>query len=312
MRVLIAEDDPGSLLILEMAVAQFDHDCQVAEDGAKAWMLFQNAQFDVVISDWMMPGMDGIELCRRIRAFARPTYTYFIFLTALAHKSDVLTGIEAGADDYLTKPLDAEELQIRLLVASRITALHRQMADQARQLELLNGRLFEQGRTDSLTQLGNRLRLREDLDLIGARVLSDEGQTYCAIICDVDLFKMYNDSYGHPAGDEVLRTVADTIRACCRDGDASYRYGGEEFLIILLEQTLEIATLVAERLRAAVAAREIEHKANAPKQVVTISAGVSLLASGEQKAVAAWLKEADDALYRAKQQGRNQVAVHGQ
>lgn len=287
MRILIAEDDPGSLLILQMAVAQFDHECETAEDGAKAWTLFQGAPFDVVISDWMMPDMDGIELCRRVRALARPTYTYFVFLTAMAQKSAVLAGIEAGADDYLVKPLDADELRIRLLVASRITALHRQMAEQARQLELLNGQLFEQGRTDSLTQLGNRLRLREDLDVIGARALSDEGQNYCAIICDVDQFKMYNDSYGHPAGDEVLRTIADTIRACCRDGDAAYRYGGEEFLIILPEQTLETAALVAERLRGAVAARAIEHKANTPRHVVTISAGASLLASGEQKAVAA-------------------------
>lgn len=311
MRVLLAEDDPSSLLILQMAVAQFDHDCEIAEDGASAWTLYQNAQFDVVISDWMMPGMDGIELCRRIRALARPAYTYFIFLTALTRKSDVLTGIEAGADDYLSKPLDAEELQIRLSVASRITALHRQMADQARQLELLNRQLFEQGRTDALTQLGNRLRLREQLDSLAAGA-TGEGRNYCAVIIDVDLFKLYNDTYGHPAGDEVLRTIADTIRECCRTGDAAYRYGGEEFLLILPEQSLERAAEIAERLRIAVAGRAITHRANTPGNVVTISAGTSTLPVGQSKTVAAWLKEADDALYRAKQQGRNQVAIYGQ
>jgi len=310
VRVLIAEDDPSSLLILQMAVARFDHDCEVAEDGASAWMLYQTAQFDVVISDWMMPGIDGIELCRRIRALARPAYTYFIFLTALTRKSDVLTGIEAGADDYLIKPLDAEELQVRLSVASRITALHRQMADQSRQLELLNGQLFEQGRTDALTQLGNRLRLREHLDSLTAGA-TGEGRDYCAVICDVDLFKMYNDTYGHPAGDEVLRTVADTIRECCRAGDTAYRYGGEEFLIILPEQTLAYAAVIADRLRLAIAGRAMAHRANTPGHVVTISAGVSTLPVGQSKTVAAWLKEADDALYRAKQQGRNQVAIYG-
>lgn len=311
MRVLIAEDDPSSLLILQTAVEQFEHECEAAEDGAKAWTLFESAPFDVVISDWMMPGIDGIELCRRVRTLARPAYTYFIFLTALAHKSDILEGIEAGADDYLTKPLDAEELQIRLLVASRITGLHRHMAEQAQQLEILNSQLYTQAHTDALTRLGNRLRLREDLDILSARAPGD-GQNYCAVICDVDLFKMYNDAYGHPAGDEVLRTVADTIRAYCRGRDAAYRYGGEEFLLILPEQTLENAASIANRLRMAIAGQRIAHRANMPGQVVTISAGASILMAGESKTVAAWLKEADDSLYQAKQQGRNRVVIHRQ
>lgn len=311
MRILIAEDDPGSRLILQMAVEQFGHECLIAEDGLEAWTLFRSAQVEVIISDWMMPGMDGIELCRRVRSLARSTYTYFIFVTALVHKSDVLQGIEVGADDYLTKPLDPEELQIRLLVASRITGLHRQMAEQAEQLETLNRQLFQQGRTDPLTQLGNRLRLREDLDMLQARALQ-YGQTYCAVLCDIDLFKMYNDSYGHLAGDEVLRAVASTILESCRSGDAAYRYGGEEFLLILPVQTLEVAGFVADRLRQAVADLAIAHPANVPAQVVTISAGISMLSSGEDKTVAAWLKEADDALYRAKHYGRNQVVMHGQ
>jgi len=132
------------------------------------------------------------------------------------------------------------------------------------------------------------------------------------VLCDIDLFKMYNDTYGHPAGDDVLRTVADTIRACCRTGDAAYRYGGEEFLLILPDTDLQTAGAIADRLHKAVANLAIAHRVNAPTYMITISAGVALLAAGEDKTVATWLKEADDALYRAKQQGRNQVAMHGQ
>ncbi len=311
MRILIAEDDQVSRLILQAAVEQLGHECLLAENGLEAWALFQSAQVEVIISDWMMPDMDGIELCRRVRSLARPAYTYFIFLTALAHESDMLLGIEAGADDYLIKPLDSEKLQIRLLVASRITALHRRTAEQAEQLEILNHRLFEQGRTDPLTQLGNRLRLREDLDVLTAHGLR-HGQSYCAVLCDVDLFKRYNDNYGHLAGDEVLRAVSDTIKRACREGDMAYRYGGEEFLLILPGQAIEAAGRAADRLRQAVADLAIEHRANLPSQVVSISAGVSTLSCVENKTIAAWLKEADDALYRAKQDGRNRIAIHGQ
>jgi len=211
MRILIAEDHNATRLILEAAVRSLGHDCVSASDGEEAWQLFQNVDVDAVISDRMMPGMDGIELCRRIRAHGR-AYTYFIFLTGFDEKTEVIHGMEAGADDYLIKPLDADELRNRLLVAARVTSIHRELSRQSAELEGLNHQLFEQSRADPLTKLGNRLRLREDLEAVRARI-QRYGHTYCAVMCDVDGFKAYNDSNGHLAGDDVLRAVARTLKA---------------------------------------------------------------------------------------------------
>lgn len=306
MRILVAEDDAGTRQILEAAVASLGHECIAAIDGEEAWHLFEAVDVDVVLSDRMMPGMDGVELCRRIRACERDTYTYFIFLTAFDRKADLLSGMEAGADDYLVKPLDIDDLKMRLFVASRVTSLHRQLTRQAAQLEQLNLRLFEQSRTDPLTQLGSRLKLSEDLEGINARA-DRYGHTGCAVMCDVDFFKAYNDSKGHLAGDEVLQAVSRALKNTARSGDHVYRYGGEEFLILLPEQSLDAGLRAAERYRQAVEELAIPHDCSPANNVVTISAGVALLSHSEGKSVGAWLNEADAALYRAKQQGRNQV-----
>jgi two-component system cell cycle response regulator len=306
MRILVAEDDAASCLVLEAAVTSLGHECVVATGGEEAWRLFETVDVDAVISDRMMPGMDGVELCRRIRASERDTYTYFIFLTAFDKKMDVLSGMQAGADDYLVKPLDIGDLNMRLFVASRVTSLHRQLSQQSAQLERLNLRLFEQSRTDPLTQLGSRLKLSEDLENINARA-DRYGHTCCAVMCDVDFFKAYNDSKGHLAGDEVLQAVSRALMNTARSGDQVYRYGGEEFLILLPEQSLDAGLAAAERYRQAVEEMAIPHDSNPTIHVVTISAGVALLSHSEGKSVGAWLNEADAALYRAKQLGRNRV-----
>ncbi len=306
MRVLIAEDDAVPRMILRLSVEKFGHECLVAEDGSQAWEMYHDALINVVISDRVMPGMDGLELCRRIRETPKPGYTYFIFLTALGEKDQLLAGIQAGADDYLTKPFDPDELRVRLIVASRITALHQQLEAQQTELKRLNKELFEQGRRDALTQLGNRLRLMEDLVAVvgGAERYS---KRYCAVMCDVDSFKSYNDHYGHIAGDDVLRRIGQTIAKTCRNGDLAYRYGGEEFLILLPEQSGANALVAGERIRQAVEALAIPHVSKTPPGVVTISAGVASLEPDDYAATHLWLKRADEALYRAKQSGRNRV-----
>ena len=308
MKILIAEDDSVSRMILRRAVEKVGHECLAVEDGEEAWKLYRKTpDVDAIISDWMMPGMDGLELCRKIRAEERDGYTYFIFLTALGDRDHLLVGLEAGADDYLSKPLDRDELQVRLISARRVTQLHRRLAYQNDELENLNRKLFEQSREDPLTRLGNRLRLREELDALRGRV-ERYGHSYSAVLCDVDHFKLYNDRYGHLAGDEVLQKVASTLVALCRSGDTAYRYGGEEFLAILPEQSLESAAAFADRLRLAVEGLRMPHEANDPPGVVTISAGVAALPAGESKSADDLLTEADEALYRAKKSGRNRVA----
>lgn len=306
MKILVAEDDAASRLILQKAVEKLGHECLTAEDGEKAWKLYRNtSNIDVIISDWMMPGMDGLKLCRNVREQERNNYTYFIFLTALGDRNYQRMGLQTGTDDYLTKPLDREELELRLISASRVTALHQRLAEQNAKLEELNSQLADQARTDPLTGLGNRLRLQEDLQVLSSRV-ERYGQTYCAVLCDIDFFKPYNDTYGHPAGDEVLRRVASVIASHCRIGDVAYRYGGEEFLLILPEQSLETGIELAKRLRRAVEELKIRHEAKEPPGVMTISAGVAALSENHHTADDL-LVEADNALYKAKEDGRNVV-----
>ena len=310
MRVLIAEDDAVSRMILKRAVERLGHECIAASDGLEAWETYvANPDVDVIISDWMMPGLDGPAFCEKVRGYEgkRDGYPFFVFLTALGDKDHLLEGMQAGADDYLSKPLDREELGARLLAAARVTGLHRQLNSQKRELERLNFELFKQARRDPLTKLGNRLRLREDLETLRARV-ERYGHSYSALLCDVDYFKLYNDTYGHLQGDDVLQKVAGVVLETFRTGDSSYRYGGEEFLAILPEQNREMALVAAERLRSAVENMAIPHEGS-PYGVVTVSCGLAELYSGEDKTVDELLKEADTALYRAKEQGKNNVAV---
>jgi two-component system, cell cycle response regulator len=310
LKILIAEDDAISRTILRRAVERFGYECLAAEDGEKAWELYKETpEVAAIISDWMMPGMDGLELCRKVRDEERNAYTYFIFLTALGDRGHLLMGLEAGADDYLGKPLDRDELQVRLVSARRVTELHRRLAFQNDELDTLNSMLFEQSREDPLTLLGNRLKLREELETLRGRA-ERYGHSYSAVLCDVDCFKLYNDGYGHLAGDEVLQKIAEIVADHCRSGDTAYRYGGEEFLIILAEQSLESAASIADRLRRAVEGLRIPHEAKSPPGVVTVSAGVATLPAGSAKSTDALLKEADEALYRAKQAGRNRVASY--
>jgi two-component system cell cycle response regulator len=309
LKILIAEDDAVSRMILRRAVEKLGHECQAAADGEEAWGLYkENPDLDVIISDWMMPGVDGLELCRRVRGDNRDGYTYFIFLTALGDREHLLQGLEAGADDYLSKPLDRDELGMRLTSALRVTELHRRLAFQNGELEKLNRMLFEQSRQDPLTLLGNRLRLREDLQVLQSRT-ERYGHNYAVVLCDVDFFKAYNDRYGHLAGDDVLRQVAATISSGLRTGDTAYRYGGEEFLVVLPEQDAEAAVAITDRLRQAVEDLGLPHADGGPGGVLTISAGVAVpTGAGDTDGL---LKAADEALYAAKSGGRNRVARAG-
>jgi two-component system cell cycle response regulator len=305
MKILLADDDATSLLIACRALEQLGHECHTVTDGDAAWAFYQSERPDIVISDWMMPGLSGLELCRSIRADPVGTYTYLILVTSKQAPAHILEGMNAGADDYLIKPLNPDDLHVRLIAAERVTALHRQLAHNRADLEALNRDLVRLARRDPLTGLGNRLALREDLDSIEAKV-QRYGLLYSLVILDVDHFKSYNDTYGHQAGDDVLHTVGDHLLSQCRTGDAVYRYGGEEFLCILPEQSLGDGIVAAERMRHSLERLAIPHADNSPG-VVTLSAGVATLARDHARSASHVLKEADQALYRAKELGRNRV-----
>jgi two-component system cell cycle response regulator len=308
VKVLIAEDDAVSRLTLRRAIEQLGHEVLVATDGTDAWELYRQHTVDVIVSDWLMPGMDGLDLCRRVRESQRETYTYFMLLTSLEGKQHFMQGMQAGADDYLTKPLDREELQVRLQVASRVTSLHHQLAEKTRELESANHALAESARRDPLTGLGNRLQLREDLYRL-QRWLDRYGRGFGVALCDVDRFKLYNDRYGHVAGDEVLQAISRAVAETVRSGDMAYRYGGEEILVIMPEQSAETSIIAMERVREAVARLAIPHAPNKPYGVVTISVGLVAIGQGEQLAWEVVLNRADAALYRAKAEGRNRLAL---
>jgi diguanylate cyclase (GGDEF)-like protein len=309
MRILIAEDEVVSRRLLQYAVEACGHACTVTEDGTAAWEVFQHGGVDVLITDWIMPLMSGLELCQKVRAHPTENYTYIILLTALDDKAHLLEGMEAGADDYLGKPFDVDELRARLLAAARVTALHHRLAQQNAELEALNQALAERSRTDPLTGLGNRVRLQEDLDVIRGQI-ERYGMRYAVAICDVDYFKAYNDHYGHLAGDEALRAVAQTIATSCRSGDRAYRYGGEEFVILLPAPDTTAAAAALNRVRRNVQALAIPHAGNPPLGVLTISGGVAMATRGAAVSSDEMLAEADTALYQAKDAGRNAVVVY--
>jgi len=306
MKVLIVDDDPVSRLIVEAALASLGHDCISAEGGEVGWRLFLQEQPDVVISDWMMPDLNGLELCRRIRANEGARYSSFIVVTSLDDRQSVREGMMAGADDYLTKPLNIDELELRLIATARLNALHTHLADQQDRLEALNEELKLTARIDALTGLGNRLRLREDLTSLISR-MDRYGTTCCVGVLDLDSFKKYNDLHGHLEGDRALKAVAKEIARQIRGGDSAYRFGGEEFVCVFPELSLEAAKGVLERIRKGVESLAIPHSANPPLNLVTISAGVSRATVADLSKPERILESADQALYRAKANGRNRV-----
>ena len=307
MKILVADDDSTSLLIARVALQRLGHECDVVTDGTKAWNAFQTGHHDLVLSDWLMPGQTGLQLCQNIRADPHGRYTYVILLTSRGDQAQILEGMSAGADDYLIKPLRPEELEVRMIAADRVTALHHQLAAQRIQLERLNGELTILARRDPLTGLNNRRVLQEDLELLEARV-TRYAQRYCIALLDIDHFKAYNDTYGHPAGDQALRAVSAQLQHEARAGDALYRYGGEEFLCILPEQTLVGGVHATQRMRASVQNLNLPHLGN-DGGVITLSAGVATLDPDDVRPAYKVLKEADDALYQAKLRGRNRVEI---
>ncbi|HYP49090.1 MAG TPA: diguanylate cyclase, partial [Thermoleophilaceae bacterium] len=238
LSILTADDSALARTALQGVLRQMGHEPLVAKDGEEAWALFREERPAVVISDLMMPRVDGMELCRLIRDEDLRPYTYFMMLTALEDRDEALRGMRAGADDYLTKPLDRQELQRRLIVASRVTKLHQRLAAEQEAVRHLNAELHQEARFDPLTRTGNRLLMRENLTSLAARVQRYGHKTSLALI-DIDNFKQLNDSAGHLAGDEVLKQVSGELKRQARDGDMVYRYGGEEFLVVLEDQDLD-------------------------------------------------------------------------
>ncbi len=298
MKILIAEDDLISRRVLQSHLTKWGYEVLATSDGEEAWQaLHSDDPPKLAILDWMMPKMDGVEVSRRLRNALDREYVYVLLLTAKGQKEDVIAGLEAGADDYLTKPFDALELQARVRAGARIIHL---------QDELIRAReeIRKEATHDGLTGLWNRAAIMDAL----ARELNRgerSGQCTGILMVDIARFKSINDTYGHLVGDDVLREAAHRLVSNVRSYDLVGRYGGEEFLVILPNCCLDCASARAERLRKLIAELPVETREAVVH--VTMSGGVAASVQTASSDLNTLLKAADKALYAAKAGGRNQV-----
>jgi len=300
MRILVAEDDAISRTLLERTLQRAGYEVISVENGAKAIaeLVKQDAP-RLALLDWVMPEMDGVEVCREIRRRKEQAYTYLILLSSRESKGDIVVGLESGADDYLTKPFDVDELKARLRSGHRILELEDHLVEARESMRF-------QATHDLLTSLWNRGVI---LELMSHEIMRSRREHSCTalMMCDIDHFKSVNDQYGHAVGDEVLREVARRLHNSVRSYDMVGRYGGEEFLVALNKCNPGSAVSRAENLRMKIGGRPIQ-TANKP-MTVTISVGVALSTEFTECTVEELMHQADMALYAAKAAGRNCVRV---
>jgi len=297
LKVLIADDSLLSRRILEAFLAKREYKAVSTNNGEEALrLLTQEGAPRLAILDWMMPGIEGPQICRRVREESgdKP-YVYILLLTARTERADLLKGLEAGADDYIAKPFDPPELHARLRVGRRILDLQDKLLAASEELRF-------RASHDTLTGISNRAAILEILRREMSRQ-QREGSSFGIILVDVDHFKKVNDLHGHLWGDAVLQEAANIMQASLRPYDVVGRYGGEEFLIVVPHSNAASALGVAERIRKAISASVI----SAPKgQIrVTASFGIATIEGAHRVDMQQLLQMADDALYRAKQMGRN-------
>lgn len=302
MRVLIADDDPMQRLFLSRCLSSWGYETLVAEDGEEAWRILQaDEPPPLVLLDWMMPGIDGTALCQRIRGLKDRPYTYVVLLTSRSERQDLLSGLGAGADDYMTKPVNTPELQARLRSGQRIIDLQNKLriAYETQKYEATH---------DSLTAIWNRPAI---LDLFSRECAkaARERTMIGVLIADVDHFKIINDSFGHVCGDIALREIARRMQSSMRQYDFLGRYGGEEFLVLVPGCDPRTVCEVAERIRNGVAEHPINARDNEISATLSIGVNTSSPVSVEQRDEL--LQYADRALYIAKQNGRNRVECFG-
>jgi len=297
VKILIAEDDATSRLLLTRVLENWGYEVTVTSDGAEAWQALQTEDAPrLAILDWMMPGMDGVDVCRRVRSLGTLRPPYIILLTALDDKESLVTGLNSGADDYVGKPYDSSELRARLEVGRRLIELNDELLEAQHALEI-------QAHTDALTGVMNRRAIVEELEREVVRASREEAPLGLGML-DIDHFKLVNDTCGHAAGDAVLCEIVRRVLDVMRPYDAFGRFGGEEFLVIVPQVSEEELREVLERIRRAVAAAPFA--VGGQELVATVSLGGATTAGDTADGLIA---RADDALYAAKGLGRDRVVV---
>jgi len=298
MKILVAEDDMLSRTMLEKSLERAGYEVIAVNNGVRAISALDSEDPPrLALLDWIMPGKDGADVCREVRSRRDRAYTYLILLSSKESKQDIVQGLEAGADDYLTKPYDDEELKARLRAGERILQLEDRLVEARENMRF-------QATHDPLTSLWNRGVIEE---LLSREIHRSRREKSCTVImlCDVDHFKNVNDRYGHNTGDDVLKELARRLQHSVRSYDMVGRFGGEEFLVILNKCDPSSAATRAENLRAAIAKKPFQTRSNALD--VTISVGLTLSTDFEHESLDEILAATDVAMYAAKNVGRNCV-----
>lgn len=298
MKLLIADDDEASSGLLERLTRKWGYDPIIAADGEAAWKVLQQQNPPrILLIDWEMPRLNGLELCQRIRLNSDSNPAYIIMLTARTETADIVSALDTGANEYITKPFNLIELQARIQVGKRMLDLQQEL-NQAKEL------LAFRANHDVLTGLLNRRAIMDALNKEIPRSFRQH-QPLCIALTDVDYFKQVNDSYGHLAGDHILCEIAQRISSQLRPYDLVGRYGGEEFLL-LFNSSREGANIVFERIRAAIANTSFNYQQHTLN--ITISSGFTIFnPSADERKSMELIDAADKALYKSKRSGRNNV-----
>jgi diguanylate cyclase (GGDEF)-like protein len=303
-RILVVDDHEDNIELLRARLEARGYEIHAASDGQAALEQVDRVIPDLILLDVMMPKMDGMEVVRRLKANKNLPFIPVIMQTALDTTANKVEGLDAGADDYITKPINFAELEAKVNALLRIKALETELRDRKNEVEVLNDKLTRISLTDGLTEIDNRRCLEERLHEMWQHSVRLH-EPLALIMCDIDKFKAVNDNYGHQAGDSVLKEVARLLKEDAREIDRVGRYGGEEFLLILPGTVLDAAVTFAERLREKVAAHTFTYTGGTLRR--TISCGVAGSPHPRVKDQEALLKAADEALYVAKETGRNRV-----
>jgi two-component system, cell cycle response regulator len=303
-RILVVDDHEDNVELLRARLEAWGYEVETASDGNQALAAVQASPPDLVLLDVMMPSVDGNEVARRIKQNPELPFVPIIMQTALDSTESKVEGLEAGADDYITKPIEFAELKARVRSMLRIKRLQEELEERERQLLEANERLRHMSRTDALTGLENRRSIERHLETMfahGERL----AEPLSCVMSDLDRFKSVNDEHGHHAGDAVLKQFASILKKCAREIDAVGRYGGEEFIVLLPGTVLDASVRFAERVRKEVEAHTFTFEGGSLRR--TASFGVSGWPHPRIAGCDQMVRAADDALYVAKETGRNRV-----
>jgi two-component system cell cycle response regulator len=303
-RLLVVDDHEDNVEVLRARLEARGYDVKGANDGQTALDIVEQWIPDLILLDVMMPNIDGLEVVRRIKANDSLPFIPVIMQTALDSTERMVAGFDAGADDYVTKPINFAELEARVKSLLRIKALQEALAERERELSEMNDKLLHMSLTDGLTGIDNRRSLEQRLHDMFEHSYRLHEPISC-VMCDIDHFKKVNDTYGHQVGDEVLKEFAAILKTEAREIDRVGRYGGEEFLLLLPGTVLDSAVTFAERLRQRVEEHTFSYDGGTLTR--TMSCGVAAWPHPRVTDAEAMLRAADDALYVAKEVGRNRV-----